>query len=107
MLGARQGARLRARMGCVSCGCRASSKLTAPCPERRYDDALLALIEPYVYEFVSEHAGSISAEHGIGLMKAGALSFSKGPVEVELMRRIKTLVDPHGILNPYKTLPAA
>jgi D-2-hydroxyglutarate dehydrogenase len=58
-----------------------------------------------VYEFVSEHAGSVSAEHGIGLMKAGALAYSKGPVEIALMQRIKALVDPHGILNPYKTLP--
>ncbi|KAG2498528.1 hypothetical protein HYH03_003778 [Edaphochlamys debaryana] len=71
----------------------------------RYDDDLLGLIEPYVYEYVARHNGSISAEHGIGLMKANCLSYSKGPVAIELMRRIKGLVDPHGILNPYKVLP--
>ncbi len=70
-----------------------------------YDPALLGLIEPYVYEYVSSHAGSISAEHGLGLMKAGALHYSKGPEAVALMRGIKQLVDPHGILNPYKVLP--
>ncbi|KAG2445426.1 hypothetical protein HXX76_000047 [Chlamydomonas incerta] len=68
----------------------------------RYDDDLLHQIEPYVYEFVRQHNGSISAEHGIGLMKAGALPYSKGPVAIELMRRIKETVDPQGILNPYK-----
>ncbi|GLC43157.1 hypothetical protein PLESTB_000857000 [Pleodorina starrii] len=71
----------------------------------RYDDGLLSLIEPYVYEYVSRHNGSISAEHGIGLMKAQCLSYSKGPVAVELMRRIKEVVDPYGIMNPYKVLP--
>ncbi|EFJ45502.1 hypothetical protein VOLCADRAFT_63840 [Volvox carteri f. nagariensis] len=71
----------------------------------RYDDALLSLIEPFVYEYVSRHNGSISAEHGIGLMKAQCLSYSKGAVAVELMRRIKEVVDPVGIMNPYKVLP--
>lgn len=66
---------------------------------------MLHQIEPYVYEFVRQHNGSISAEHGIGLMKAGALPYSKGPVAIELMRRIKETVDPYGILNPYKVLP--
>ena len=58
-----------------------------------------------MYEYVSGHNGSISAEHGIGLMKARCLSYSKGPVAVELMRRIKGVVDPAGIMNPYKVLP--
>lgn len=58
-----------------------------------------------MYEYVSQTNGSISAEHGIGLMKAHCLSYSKGPVAVELMRRIKALVDPYGIMNPYKVLP--
>ncbi len=58
-----------------------------------------------MYEFVRQHNGSISAEHGIGLMKAGALPYSKGPVAIELMRRLKEVVDPYGILNPYKVLP--
>ncbi|GFR44054.1 hypothetical protein Agub_g5214 [Astrephomene gubernaculifera] len=71
----------------------------------RYDTALLDLIEPYVYEFVARHRGSISAEHGIGLMKAAALPYSKSALAIELMRRIKGVVDPHGIMNPYKVLP--
>ncbi len=74
-------------------------------PDRRYDDGLLSLIEPYVYESVSRHNGSISAEHGIGVMKAQCLSYSKSPVAVELMWRIKDAVDPQGIMNPYKVLP--
>ncbi|KAK9228053.1 hypothetical protein WN944_021000 [Citrus x changshan-huyou] len=45
----------------------------------RYDDMIFAQIEPYVYEWTSEHRGSISAEHGLGLMKANKIFYSKSP----------------------------
>lgn len=61
-------------------------------------------MEPWVYEFVASHRGSVSAEHGLGQMKAAAIGYSKSPVSVELMRTIKTAMDPHGICNPYKVL---
>ena len=48
--------------------------------------------------------GSISAEHGIGVMKREALARMKSPVELELMRAIKAAFDPKGILNPGKVL---
>jgi len=48
--------------------------------------------------------GSISAEHGIGRMKAHLLETIKSPVEMDMMRRIKAAFDPHGILNPGKVL---
>lgn len=71
----------------------------------QYDDAILAQIEPFVYEWTSKHRGSISAEHGIGLMKANKIYYSKSPEVVHLMVSIKKLMDPNGILNPYKVLP--
>lgn len=71
----------------------------------RYDDTILAQIEPYVYEWTSKHRGSISAEHGLGLMKANEIFYSKSHETVQLMASIKKLLDPHGILNPYKVLP--
>ncbi|KAL5752581.1 hypothetical protein ACOSP7_022779 [Xanthoceras sorbifolium] len=71
----------------------------------QYDDKILAQIEPYVYEWTSKHRGSISAEHGLGLMKANHISYSKSPETVRLMGSIKKLLDPNGILNPYKVLP--
>ncbi|KAJ4714298.1 D-2-hydroxyglutarate dehydrogenase, mitochondrial-like [Melia azedarach] len=70
-----------------------------------YDDMILAQIEPYVYEWTSKHCGSISAEHGLGLMKANKIFYSKSPETVQLMGSIKKLLDPNGILNPYKVLP--
>ncbi|KAJ4963836.1 hypothetical protein NE237_023775 [Protea cynaroides] len=70
-----------------------------------YDDAILAQIEPFVYEWTSKRRGSISAEHGIGLMKANKIHYSKSPETVQLMASIKKLLDPNGILNPYKVLP--
>jgi hypothetical protein len=59
-------------------------------------------IEPFVYEWTSRHGGSISAEHGMGQMKADAMPFSQPPEAIDLMARLKHLMDPHGILNPYK-----
>lgn len=46
--------------------------------------------------------GSVSAEHGLGLMKATKIGYSKSFVHVGLMKEIKQLYDPKGILNPYK-----
>ncbi|MGA7325718.1 MAG: FAD-binding oxidoreductase [Rhodomicrobium sp.] len=57
-----------------------------------------------VHGLVLRYGGSISAEHGIGRMKARALSSVKAPIELALMRRIKSTFDPHGILNPGKLL---
>lgn len=61
-------------------------------------------INDAVYGVVLKHKGSISAEHGIGLMKREYLPRVKDPVELELMRSIKNLLDPNGILNPGKVL---
>jgi FAD/FMN-containing dehydrogenase len=49
--------------------------------------------------------GSIAAEHGVGLLKRPFLGESVDPVALELMRRVKTALDPAGILNPGKVLP--
>jgi len=65
----------------------------------RWDD-ITAAINTIVMEF----GGSISAEHGIGRMKRALLPQVKSPVEMEMMRAIKTAFDPRGILNPGKLL---
>ncbi|KAF9154843.1 hypothetical protein DFQ26_009938 [Actinomortierella ambigua] len=62
------------------------------------------LIEPYVYEWTQENQGSISAEHGLGLMKAPHLHYSKSPSMIGLMQKIKKLIDPNNIMNPYKVV---
>ncbi|CAJ1930312.1 unnamed protein product [Sphenostylis stenocarpa] len=69
------------------------------------DDKILSQIEPFVYEWTSKHLGSISAEHGLGLMKANKIFYSKSRETVQLMASIKNLMDPNHILNPYKVLP--
>ncbi|XP_030631201.1 D-2-hydroxyglutarate dehydrogenase, mitochondrial [Chanos chanos] len=69
------------------------------------DPSLLAAIEPYVYEWTSSCQGSISAEHGLGLKKRNYIYYSKSSEAVGLMGDIKAMLDPKGILNPYKTLP--
>lgn len=47
-------------------------------------------------------SGSISAEHGLGLMKATKIGYSKSPTSIEYMKKIKEVFDPKGILSPYK-----
>lgn len=57
-----------------------------------------------VHEIVLAMGGSISAEHGIGRMKRADLLIAKSAVEMDLMRRIKQVFDPNGIMNPGKVL---
>jgi FAD/FMN-containing dehydrogenase len=57
-----------------------------------------------VHAIVLELGGSISAEHGIGVMKRDELARVKDPVALDLMRRIKASFDLKGILNPGKVL---
>lgn len=69
-----------------------------------YSDEVLKRIEPFIYEYTIGLKGSISAEHGIGFLKKKYLKKSKSIETIELMKQLKTLMDPHGILNPYKVL---
>ena len=57
-----------------------------------------------VHDIVAELGGSISAEHGIGLLKAAELARYKDPVEIDLMRRVRAALDPAGTMNPGKML---
>ena len=57
-----------------------------------------------VHDHVVAAGGSISAEHGIGQLKRDELANYKAPLELELMRRIKTALDPRCVFNPGKVL---
>ncbi|XP_053990173.1 D-2-hydroxyglutarate dehydrogenase, mitochondrial isoform X2 [Hylaeus volcanicus] len=69
-----------------------------------YDANIASQIEPFIFEYVSKLRGSVSAEHGIGFMKTKYLQMSRTPSEIELMQDLKSMMDPNGILNPYKVL---
>ncbi|MBV9755690.1 MAG: hydroxyacid dehydrogenase, partial [Alphaproteobacteria bacterium] len=58
-----------------------------------------------VNRVVRELGGSFSAEHGIGRLKPYLMPAWRGGAELELMRRIKAALDPHGLMNPGKVLP--
>jgi FAD/FMN-containing dehydrogenase len=64
--------------------------------------ALRPKIEAVVYGPLGKLGGSISAEHGIGLEKKPYLSVCRSDTEMAVMRRLKTALDPAGILNPGK-----
>ncbi|MEY5100838.1 MAG: hypothetical protein RJA36_3557, partial [Pseudomonadota bacterium] len=61
-------------------------------------------INALVFDAVTRHGGSISAEHGIGSLKAATLPRYKSPVALALMRRIKAALDPDGLMNPGRVL---
>ena len=61
-------------------------------------------INTLVFDTVARHHGSISAEHGIGSLKAHELPRYKSPVALRLMHAIKDALDPQGIMNPGRVL---
>ncbi len=64
-------------------------------------------ISPKLFEEVRNRQGSISAEHGVGLLKRDFLGYSRTPEELAIMRGMKALLDPGEVLNPGKLLPEA
>src|SRR5437764_5095057 len=66
---------------------------------KRWDE-----VNAVVFEVVAKHGGSISAEHGIGVLKRDLLPKVKDPVAYDLMCTLKRALDPKGILNPGKVL---
>ena len=67
-------------------------------PERRED------LEKLVYGITGEFGGSISAEHGIGILKKPYLKMSRTAEEIETMRTLKRAMDPNNILNPGRII---
>ncbi|HTP91095.1 MAG TPA: FAD-binding oxidoreductase [Xanthobacteraceae bacterium] len=61
-------------------------------------------VNAVVFAVVKKYGGSISAEHGIGVVKRDILPSVKDPVALDLMRTLKRTLDPKGILNPGKVL---
>ena len=60
-----------------------------------------------LFESVVELGGTLSGEHGIGVLKAPYLGLEHSPELVALEERVKALFDPKGILNPGKIFPGA
>ncbi|MAY39215.1 MULTISPECIES: FAD-binding oxidoreductase [Spongiibacter] len=55
-----------------------------------------------VFDIVKRYGGSVSAEHGVGLLKKDYLQYSRSPEEIALMRQLKQIFDPKGLMNPGK-----
>lgn len=74
-------------------------------PRRNDPDVMLAMVEA-VEDAVQEFGGSFSAEHGVGKSKLDTMRRRKDPVALDVMRSIKTALDPKGIMNPGKVIPS-
>jgi FAD/FMN-containing dehydrogenase len=64
-------------------------------------DRVMELVE----DVVEDLGGSFSAEHGVGLSKLNSMKRRKNPVALEVMRAVKSALDPDGRMNPGKVLP--
>lgn len=78
---------------------------TAQANERETFLTRCKAIDLELFEVLKTFNGSVSAEHGIGLLKKHAIHFTRSPEEIELMRGLKRVFDPKGLLNPGKVLP--
>lgn len=70
-------------------------------PSKDLYDRVITAIE----DIVQDLGGSFSAEHGVGLSKLNSMSRRKDPVALDLMRTIKSAIDPAGLMNPGKVIP--
>jgi len=78
-------------------------------PNRDSPEAFRAHCEstnPSLYACVANYGGSCAAEHGIGLLKKKELLLTRGPSQVEWMKQVKKVFDPHGLFNPGKIFEA-
>ncbi|TDZ24140.1 D-2-hydroxyglutarate--pyruvate transhydrogenase DLD2 [Colletotrichum orbiculare MAFF 240422] len=89
-------------VGVVGYGHMGDSNLHLNVAVRRYDPRIEEILEPFVYEWIQQRNGSISAEHGLGVAKKKFIGYSRSESMVGLMKQIKNLYDPNGIMNPYK-----
>ena len=62
-------------------------------------------ISPRLFAAVRDRGGSISAEHGVGLLKRDFLEYSRSTAEIDILRALKITLDPNGVMNPGKLLP--
>jgi FAD/FMN-containing dehydrogenase len=69
------------------------------------DTALKNRIVSGIEDIVQDMRGSFSAEHGIGISKLPSMQRRKDPVALDVMRRLKSALDPLGTLNPGKVIP--
>jgi len=67
-------------------------------------EAACGQVNPEIFALTNDYHGSISAEHGIGLLKQSYLGYSRSKADIERMRAIKAVFDPHNIMNPGKLL---
>ena len=102
--------RIHARLPAIDPGCETLSVChlgdgnvhftVFPTREGLYDTVVEA-----VEDVVQDLHGSFSAEHGVGLSKLNTMARRKDPVALDVMRRVKTALDPQNLMNPGKVIP--
>lgn len=85
-------------VGVVGYGHIGDSNLHLNVATRRFDKEVEKQLEPFVYEWIAKHNGSISAEHGLGIAKKAFVGYSRSETMIRLMKQIKDLFDPVSLI---------
>jgi FAD/FMN-containing dehydrogenase len=78
---------------------------SAPGADQAVFQATAPQLNATVHDVVRRYEGTISAEHGLGVLRRDEADAHRSPVERTMMRAIKNALDPQGIMNPGKMLP--
>jgi glycolate oxidase len=79
--------------------------LKADMTDDKWENGIHEPIEE-IFKLTVRLGGTISGEHGIGYVQSRYLSIAMTPAEIDVLRRIKTALDPQNLFNPGKILPA-
>jgi len=71
----------------------------------KFYEEIFNTIEPFLFQWLQKRRGSISAEHGLGIIKRNYIHYTKSKETIAAMMKLKQLFDPKNILNPGKLLP--
>lgn len=91
---------------CIVFGHLGDSNLHVLLGNRNNENFDYQALETLLYDTVERYQGSVSAEHGVGLSKREQMPRSRSEAELQLMVRMKKMLDPHNILNPNKLFTA-
>ena len=96
-----------AAIGRLAAECGATDVIEADDPDRAHRERVLQPAVEAIFDVAVSLGGTITGEHGVGMLKRAWLEREAGPVAMSVHRAVKAALDPLGILNPGKVFELA